>query len=219
MKYYKIIVLSIFLLSTFFLGKVHAKVHNYSLQGKCIYIDPGHGGKDSGAISKKFLEKDMNLLLSEKLASILFNQGAMIYLTRDGDYDLSKSTINRKRNDLYTRANLINKSNCDLYVSIHLNSSPSPRWSGIQVFYSNINKSNKKIATIITNQLKQDINNIRDYKKENNYYMYSKIKVPGILIEAGFISNNRDNYNLRKEEYQDKLVKSIADGISIYLNS
>ena len=161
----------------------------------------------------------MNLLLSEKLASELFKRGAYIYLTRDGDYDLSKSTLNRKRNDLYNRVKLINKSQCDMYVSIHLNSSPSPKWSGIQTFYSNVNKENKKIAILVTNNLKQNITNIRDYKKENDYYMYSKIKIPGILVEAGFISNSRDNYNIRQEKYQNKLIKSIADGISEYFNN
>ena len=161
----------------------------------------------------------MNLLLSEKLASELFKRGAYIYLTRDGDYDLSKSTLNRKRNDLYNRVKLINKSQCDMYVSIHLNSSPSPKWSGIQTFYSNVNKENKKIDILVTNNLKQNITNIRDYKKENDYYMYSKIKIPGILVEAGFISNSRDNYNIRQEKYQNKLIKSIADGISEYFNN
>ena len=216
---YKTLMLVMFFLCVFTLSKVNASIKNYSLQGRCIYIDPGHGGKDSGAISHKFLEKDMNLLLSIKLANELFKRGAFVYLTRDGDYDLSKSTINRKRNDLYNRTKLINKSNCDMYISIHLNSSPSPKWNGIQTFYSNVNKDNKKIATLVTNNLKKNLSNIRNPKKENNYYMYSKIKVRGILVEAGFISNSRDNYNIRNKKYQDKLIKSIADSISEYFNN
>lgn len=219
MRQSKTLILVMFFLCVFTLSRVNANVKNYSMLGRCIYIDPGHGGRDSGAISSKFLEKDMNLILSQKLASELFKRGAMVYLTRDGDYDLSESTINKKRNDLYNRVKLINKSKCDLYVSIHLNSSPSPKWSGLQVFYSNVNPHNKKIAQYITNNLKQNISNIRDYKKENNYYMYSKVKVPGILIEAGFISNSRDNYNIRNNKFQDKLIKSIADGISEYFNN
>ncbi len=219
MKQYKTLILVMFFLCVLTLSKVNASIKDYTLLGKCIYIDPGHGGADSGAVSNKFLEKDMNLLLSQKLASELFQRGAFVYLTRDGDYDLSNSTINRKRNDLYKRAKIINKSKCDMYVSIHLNSSPSSKWSGIQVFYSNTNKNNKKIAQTITNNLENDLNNIRDYKKENSYYMYSKIKVPGVLIEAGFISNSRDNYNIRNKKFQDKLIKSIADGISEYFNN
>ena len=61
--------------------------------------------------------------------------------------------------------------------------------------------------------------NIRDIKQENNYYMYSKLKVPGILLEAGFISNSNDNYKIRQEEYQDILINNITLGIEKYFNS
>ena len=143
----------------------------------------------------------------------------MVFLTRDGDYDLSTSTINRKRNDLYNRVVLINKSSCDMYVSIHMNASGSSRWSGIQVFYSDILADNKKIASVVTDSLNNNLSNIRDYKKENGYYMYSKVKIPGILVEAGFVSNSHDNYVIRQDDYQDKLVNAIANGISNYFNS
>ena len=167
-------------------------VKNYSLLGRCIYLDAGHGGADSGAISNTFLEKDMNLLLVNKLATELISRGAMVFLTRDGDYDLSESTINRKRNDLYQRAKLINNSGCDMYISMHMNSSPSSKWNGIQVFYSNVVSDNKKIAEVVTKSLSENMKNVREYKKENGYYMYSKIKVPGILVEAGLISNSNE---------------------------
>lgn len=179
---------------------------------------PSHGGPDSGAISSSFLEKDMNLLLSQKLASLLVEKGAFVILTRDGDYDLSNSTMNRKRNDLYNRVKLINNSKCDMYVSMHLNASPSKKWNGIQIFYSNVLKENKVIAEVMTNTLKKNMKNIRDYKKENGYYMYSKIKVPGVLVEAGFISNNNDNYKIRQEEYQNILLNNIVKGIEIYFD-
>ena len=61
--------------------------------------------------------------------------------------------------------------------------------------------------------------NIRDIKKENNYYMYSKLKVPGVLIEAGFISNSNDNYKIRQEEYQDILVNNITKCIEKHFNA
>ena len=61
--------------------------------------------------------------------------------------------------------------------------------------------------------------NVRDVKCENGYYMYSKLKVPGILIEAGFVSNPNDNYKMRQSGYQDILVNNIAIGIDNYFNS
>ena len=216
MRQYKTLIICLFFLSIFCFSKVNAIVKDYSLLGKIIYIDPGHGGRDSGAISSTFYEKDMNLILSKKLEQILISKGAIVLLTRNDDYDLSNSTINKKRNDLYNRVKMINNSNCDLYISIHLNASPSKKWNGIQIFYSNILAENKIVAETITNTMKKNLKNVRDIKKENSYYMYSKIKVPGILLEAGFISNSNDNYKIRTEEYQNTLMNNVAIGIEEY---
>ena len=219
MRQYKTLIICLIFLSIFCFSKVNAIIKDYSLLGKVIYIDPGHGGIDAGAISNNLLEKDMNLLLSSKLAKELTSKGAITYLTREEDYDLAETTINRKRNDLYQRVKLINNSNSDMYISIHLNSSTSPKWNGIQIFYSSILKENKHIAQTITNTMKQNMKNIREEKEENSYYMYSKIKLPGILLEAGFISNPNDNYKIRTDQYQDILITNIAKGIEKYFNS
>ena len=218
MKQYKTLIMALFFLSIFCFSKVSAITHDYTLLGKTIYIDPGHGGPDSGAISRNFYEKEMNLVLSKKLGKYLSEKGALVYYTRDGDYDLAKSKNNRKRNDLYARVKLINNSKCDLYISMHLNASPSRKWNGIQIFYSNVLKENKKVAEVITNTMKENMKNVREYKKENGYYMYSKLKVPGVLVEAGFVSNPNDNYKIRQEEYQDILVKNIAKGVEVYFS-
>lgn len=219
MNKYKTLIIVMFFLCIFCFSRVNAVVKDYTLLGKTIYLDAGHGGKDSGAISSTIIEKDMNLILTNLLAKELTSKGAYVLLTRDGDYDLSESTKNRKRNDLYNRAKLINESNCDLYISIHLNSSTQPSWNGLQIFYTSVNKKNKLIASIITETLKENMSNIKDIKEENNYYMYPKIKVKGVLIEAGFISNPNDNYKLRQEDYQNKLIKNIVKGIENYFNN
>ena len=111
---------------------------------------------------------------------------------------------------------MINQSGCDLYVSMHLNASPSSRWSGIQIFYSNVLEENKVVADVITNTMKSNMKNVRDVRRENGYYMYSKLRVPGVLIEAGFVSNSNDNYKIRQEDYQDILVHNIVLGIENY---
>lgn len=218
MKQYKTLILVMFFLSVFCFSRVNAIVKDYSLLGKVIYIDPGHGGVDSGAVSTKFLEKDMNLLLSQELEKKLVSKGAVVYKTRDGDYDLANSTINRKRNDLYSRVKLINNSGCDMYISIHLNASPSSKWNGIQVFYSNVLEDNKVLGEFITNTLNDNMKNVRELKKENGYYMYSKIKVPGVLLEAGFISNSNDNYKMRQKDYRNLLLNNVVSGIEKYFN-
>ena len=216
MSKYNNIVLFIFLIILFSFYKVEAFVKDYSLLGKVIYLDAGHGGADSGAISNNIYEKNLNLEIVDKLESELLSRGAIVLLTRDGDYDLSTTKINRKKDDLYSRVKLINNSNCDMYISIHLNSTTSTKWRGLQIFYSSINENNKLLAETINNSLIKDIKNVREIKKSNNYYMYKNITTPGILIEVGFLSNPNDKYLLKQEEYQYKLVSSITDGIVNY---
>lgn len=186
------------------------------LKNKTIYIDPGHGGRDPGAIYKDIKESDINLQISKHLKEELEKNGAQVYLTRIGDYDLSENNArNHKKNDLTARARLINESNCDMYISIHLNSDPSPTWNGIQIFYTDNNENNKKIAETIKEQLKLK----RKTKELKNMYLFEKINQPGILIEAGFISNPNDRYKLKQTDYQQELSKNITEGIIKYFKN
>ena len=219
MNKYKLLIIICFFLFSIYLPKVTAVVKDLNLLGRIIVLDAGHGGVDAGAQNGQIIEKNLNLILVEKLEKELTSRGAIIYLTRNSDNDLSTTTINRKRNDLYNRAKYINKLSPDMYVSIHLNSTTSSTWKGMQVFYTNKNKENKIIAEEITKYLKQNISNVRDIKQDNTYYMYKHITSPGILIEAGFISNPNENYLLRQEWYQDKITNLIADAICTYFQS
>ena len=216
MNKYKLLILICFFLLTISLPNVNASINNLNLLGKIIVLDAGHGGTDSGAKNGKIVEKELNLLLVKKLEKELISRGATVYLTRKDNNDLSTTTINRKRNDLYNRAKYINDISPDMYISIHLNASPSPSWRGLQVFYTGNNKENKIIAETITNHLKENISNVREIKKDNTYYMYKYIKSPGVLIEAGFISNPNDNHLLRHINYQNKQITLISDSIEKY---
>ena len=216
MNKFKLIIIIFIFISILSISKVYAQVFNYTLLGKTIYIDPGHGGIDSGTTYKNIYEKDINLIMSKKIEKYLISKGAIVYLTRDTDKDLSTTTINRKRNDLTNRAKLINNSNPNMYISIHLNYISNSKWQGLQIFYNNKNEENENIANKLTEYLKEYTSNIREPKKENIYYMYKQIKVPGVLIELGFLSNPNDRYRLTKEEYQDKIAKNIANSIEKY---
>lgn len=216
MNKYKLLILICFFLLTISLPNVTASINNLNLLGKIIVLDAGHGGTDSGAKNGKIVEKELNLLLVKKLEKELISRGATVYLTREEDNDLSARTSERKRSDLYNRAKYINTIKPNMYISIHLNATTSSSWKGLQVFYNKNSEENKVIAETITNNLKNNINNIREVKEENKYYMYKYIKYPGVLIEAGFISNPDENYLLRQEEYQNKLIILIADAIEKY---
>lgn len=219
MNKYKLLMIMCFFLFSFNLPQVTAVVKKLDFLGKTIVLDAGHGGVDAGAQNGQIIEKELNLILVHKLEKELISRGATVYLTRNEDKDLSTTTVNRKRNDLYNRAKCINEISPDMYISIHLNSTTSSTWKGLQIFYTNKNEENKVMAETITNYLKQNISNVRDTKQDNSYYMYKHIKSPGVLIEAGFISNPNENYLLRQEWYQNKLITIIADSIEIYFQN
>ena len=190
------------------------------LIGKVIYIDPGHGGLDPGTIYKNIYEKDINLQICKKLKSILEKEGAIVYLTRYGDYDLANNGVfERKKSDLNNRAKIINKSKADMYISIHLNSIKSSNWSGAQVFYDDVNSNNEKIATLMQKILKKELKTNRKVKEIKNMLLNRKVVVPGVLIEVGFLSNYNERYLLQKSDYQYKICEAINKGIIKYLNS
>ena len=212
---YKILIIVMFFICVFTLSKVHAEVNGLNLLGKVIYLDAGHGGKDSGAVSNQFLEKDMNLILVKKLEQKLGSKGAIVYLTRDGDYDLApKNYAVRKRPDLTKRAQLINNVKSDMYISIHLNYLSNTKYYGAQVFYNN---DNEKLASSIQEYLNNNLYTDREIKEiPTSTYMYKKLEKKGVLIECGFLSNTMERNKLITEEYQRKVAKVIADALVNY---
>lgn len=185
--------------------------------GKVIYLDPGHGGVDGGAQYKDIYEKDINLSIALKLEKELSALGAIVYLTRDGDYDLSvPNAVHRKRSDLSRRSNIINNSNCDLFLSIHLNSESSGTWRGPQVFYDDNNQENKNIALLFQQIINKKLSGKREMKQAEDLYLQKRIKRPGILVEVGFLSNANDRYLLKSEEYQQKVATVLKDATILY---
>ena len=214
---YKITVLFILLISICTFNFVEAGTNELPLLGKVIYLDPGHGGLDPGAMYKNIKEKNINLQISKNLEKRLTKLGAIVYLTRYDDYDLPvNNTINRKRSDLSRRGNIINKSDCDLFLSIHLNAENTGIWKGAQTFYNTNNKENKKIAELLQQQFKEDLNSKRKAKNKNDLYLQKRINRPGVLIEVGFLSNASERYLLKQEKYQDKVTLSIANALLKY---
>ncbi len=136
-------------------------------------------------------------------------------MTRDGDYDLSTPNATyRKKSDFDNRIKMINGSDADIYLSIHLNYLSDARYKGPQVFYEN---DNELLATKIQQAMNEDLNGEREIKTiPAKTYMYSKLKVPGVLIECGFLSNGDERRLLVTKEYQQKVALSIAKGVLAY---
>lgn len=217
MNKYNIVFVIIISFCLLMFSAVFAKDKKIPLLSKVIYLDPGHGGADSGAFYKNYKESDLNLEISKKIMNMLKSKGATVYLTRYGDYDLATPNAwNRKRSDLSRRADIINKSNCDLYLSVHLNADDSGSLRGAEVYYDTINSENKLIAKIFQEEFKNNLNSDRDYKENSTKYLQRRINRPGVLLEVGFLSNAGDRALLTDDNYQKKLAEVITSGVLNY---
>jgi N-acetylmuramoyl-L-alanine amidase len=193
-------------------------------ESKTILIDPGHGGIDGGASSKDgTIEKDINLNIGLLLGANLKSQGYKVEYTRTEDvglYTEGKSVKEKKYEDLNKRVSLKEETNCDVFVSIHLNTFPQSSCKGAQVWYSSYNDS-ERLANIMQNTLKYklDQSNKREPKAAGTQYkvLRGNDNMAGVIVECGFLSNPEECQKLKDENYQNKIADSLAESISIYL--
>lgn len=217
-KKYVLLVFSLFITGIFIFSKVDAVNYDLPLLGRIIFVDPGHGGRDPGTSYGKILEKDVVLEISKELRNQLMSKGAIVYMTRETDTDLSSQwDARKKRGDLYRRILMYKKYNAELYLSIHLNYYANSSESGAEVLYNSINSENKIFGTILMNNFKTALGSRRSLKK-TDLYMYKNTTVPGVLIECGFLSNPNERYLLQKENYQKKLSRVIVDSVVEYFS-
>ena len=195
------------------------------ITNKIIGIDPGHGGVDPGAVSKTgVLEDEINLEIALKLKRLVEQSGGIVIMTREEDKGLytDKSTTLRekKTEDLLNRKALIEEAECQLFVSIHMNSFTNTRYYGSQTFYYDGNTENEKLASIIQEELKTvlDKENSRAAAIRDDVYLIKELQIPSVLVEAGFLSNPEEERLLQTEEYQEKIAWAIYVGIMKYLN-
>lgn len=200
------------------------------LQGKIIVVDAGHGGVDSGANNRYIKEKDINLDIALRLKKILEDNGAIVYMTRTEDVALSKSEkFDRARylEDLNARLDIINNSMAHAFVSIHTNIDPKrPAARGPIVLYSSSDIRNRKMAYAIQNILNTYgfIYNGKSYTSSHiplrgQYYLLVNAKIPGVIVETGFISNGTDLALLQNPKYREYMADSISRGLTEYFKS
>lgn len=175
-----------------------------------VVIDAGHGGEDPGKVGVNgALEKDINLQIAKKVEEHLEKQGVQVVMTREDD-----QTEASKRKDMEKRVALINEVKPIIAVSVHQNSYTDPSIKGAQVFYYTDSKKGESAASLMQEELRKvDVENTRQIKENNNYYMLKNTKTPIIIVECGFLSNVEEATKLMDEEYQEKMAEAIAKGI------
>ena len=191
-------------------------------KGKCVVIDAGHGGDDPGKVGiNGAKEKDINLVIAEKVKKYLEANDIHVVMTREADEGLYDSgASNKKVQDMKKRIALIDETNPDVTVSIHQNSYPEEYVHGAQVFYYTGSISGQRLAESIQKQLvsKVDSENKRQVKANDSYYLLKKTGIPIVIVECGFLSNREEAEKLCDAEYQEQVAWAIHMGILQYLN-
>ncbi len=185
--------------------------HNESKNYR-IVLDPGHGGIDKGTSYGNMNEKDITLKIAKYAQSYLRSQGDVVFLTRDKDKLLSLKEIGNKANS----------SDADVFVSIHINSLNDKNFKGITTLYYDVNGYQKseriRLAKTIESQtVKNDGWESKGIRRQN-LAVLRYTKIPGVLVECGFITNDEDRKKLSNEDVLKRLAKNISDGIIEYLN-
>ena len=206
----------------------YIKASDVLLKGILIAIDPGHGGVDGGAsLGEHFNEKDINLDISLKLRALLINGGAEVTMTRDSDVSLeNKSDLqsSRYKRDLDARRDIVNNSNADIFVSIHSNCFRSnPKTRGAIVFYHYDSEEGKILAQLIGRSIDEIVYNgllentaLESKVLPEDLFMLRNTKVPGVLIETGYMTNWEEGMLLRQDDFQAAMAEAIAVGLENY---
>lgn len=183
------------------------------VQDRIIVIDPGHGGKDPGAVNGSYAEKRIVMAIANIVKEKLENDGAIVYMTREGDTYPT----------LQDRVDFAHKHFADIFVSIHVNSSTSSSAKGTETYYSISANDNEKedyaLASKINSQIVKDANMKNRGVKRANFYVIRHSLFPSVLVELGFISNSEDLSKLVNSNYQEIFGNAIYKGIVNYYSS
>lgn len=201
--------------------KVVAVNNPYNGSKTNLVIDAGHGGIDAGTIGVDGAnEKIINLSIAKKLNDFALVSGISSCLVRDGDYLVYNAGDDKSRSDLYNRMDFINSIDNSTLISIHQNHFENEAEWGTQIWYSPNDENSKALADSILNITKDNLQkeNRRENKKsDNSYYLLYKAKVPSVMVECGFMSNNEENSKLQDENYQNQIAYSIMLGFCEYM--
>lgn len=214
-----IFVLIMFVLSIGFSQIVAYSVSNYN--GITIVIDAGHGGRDGGSVGVNgTIEKEINLKYALTLKEKLVDSGYRVELTRRTDDGLySETASNKKMSDMRARFNIIQKTNPNLVISIHMNSFNSPTARGAITYYRNGDEASKRCADLVQASLNTYCEAPSAQGKVGDYYILNCSYYTSILIECGFISNPEEERLLNTDTYREKFIDAVYSGILLYFGN
>lgn len=176
-----------------------------------IFLDPGHGGFDPGAVntSTGLKESDVNLDVALELGKLLESNGYLIKYSRTTDEPVS----------LDTRANMANEWSANYFVSIHCNSSVVETAKGTETFFYREGITSEKLAKVVQNELVDQIKTKDRGTSIANFAVLRLSFMPSILVELAFISNNEEAALLATKDFRNKCAKGIENGLVKFIDS
>lgn len=183
-----------------------------------IVIDAGHGGVDQGTLSDSkpaYQEKSLTLATAKIVRDYLQKLGYRVKMTRNEDVFIALST----------RATIANEAGAALFVSIHFNSAPNPEAYGIEIFYylgegdPNRAARSKELAGQVLSEVLERCKAKSRGVKKGNFAVIRETKMPAILIEGGFLTNQEELGKIKDPQYLKQLAWGITQGVDKYLNN
>ncbi|MGQ7381267.1 GBS Bsp-like repeat-containing protein [Streptococcus suis] len=195
-----------------------------STRSYTVYIDPGHGGRDSGASYGGVHEKNLALSVSNKLRENLLKYGINVLMTRTGDYDVDFKT---------ERSRMTNASNADLFISIHFNATGAgvSNATGIETYWYQYDpeyqpKINKEMhnnptrlaeSEILANKVQESLiketGAVNRGVRRETFAVLRETAIPAILVELGFMDNPSELQVIKQDSYHTRLAKALAQGV------
>lgn len=177
------------------------------MKEKIIVLDPGHGGRDPGAVFKGIKEKDLNLKIAARLYLLLKSQVRKVKMTRTNDRYLS----------LKKRVKVANKYKANIFISIHCNAAASKKVNGIETLYYPGSIKGKSLAKEIQLSLIEKLKRRdREIKERADLFVLKYTIMPAVLIECGFMSSPEERELLSNEKYKEDIATAILGGVKNY---
>lgn len=184
-----------------------------ALAGKTVIVDPGHGGADTGWAAFGLAEAELAYDVAARFEGRLAAAGAIPFLTRSADGDVSVAD----------RAAFANSAEADLYVSIHVDGSPSPRCEGVATYYfgnarAGTSSTGARLADLVQREVvaRTDLLDCRTHPQ--SWELLRLTRMPCVQVDAGYVTNAHDATRLGEAEFRDTIAEALLAAVQrLYL--
>ncbi len=172
-----------------------------------IFIDPGHGGNDPGAIGiKGTYESNVVLKIALELGKILESMGFQTEFSRTTDETVT----------LAKRAEMGNKTDADLFISIHCNGFLNSSASGTEVYSYPGNVKGEQLASVLSKKISEKFSLKNRGAKKENFAVLRLSNMPAVLIETAFITNPAEEDLMNSPGFSGEMANTIAEAVAEY---